>query len=604
MPQVEDYSFQTLEDGRRRASLHVAMSDGVRIAVSVWLPPEPCPPAPAVVAFTRYWRERLYDGPGPTAVHPGDERKPLAEWGYTYVSVDARGTGASFGVRTVELPQAEVNDCREIIDWIARQPWSNGRVATMGISYVANTALMAATHPSPALKAVVARFVDIDLYEDLIAPGGLPNAMFIGRWGEYVRKLDEGDASVFPPLKSGVRIKGVAPVDSDTDGKLLQAAIAEHGGNFYVPEYIEAARTTPLVKDSFYVQPDGSQRPSIAGRFADLERNQIPTFIWASWMDAGTAAGAIRWFKDCRCPGEVIIGAWSHGAGQNGNPYELPYQDPNPPHDQQLKLFRDFLDRHLWDIETPSPPRRVTYYTLNEGGWRASEVWPPASQKTKQLYLAANGRLTFAPSKAGTDSYAVDFDAGCSGETRWTTQLGGPVAYRDRRESTQNLLRYLTDPLEQDMLVVGTPMMSLLISSSRDDIALVVYLDDVSPDGSVTYLTEGQLRVIHRPHPTNADPATGGPHRSYAAADLRPMIPGEVEQVTFSLLPAAVRLQAGHRIQLSLAGADKDTFIRVPHVGPASFSVHRDPAAPSFLGLPTIASNPSETDVVSLMRTK
>lgn len=600
---LQNYPFQTLEDGRRRASVHVEMRDGVRIAVTVWLPPEPCPLAPSVAHFTRYWREKSYNGPGPTLIHPGDERKPLADWGYTYVAVDSRGTGASFGVRMLELPQTEVEDSREIIDWIARQPWSNGRVATMGISYVANTALMAATLPSPALKAVIARAVDIDTYEDLIAPGGLPNAMFLNEWGEYVRKLDQGDASVFGPLRSGVRITGIAPVDADVDGALLKAAIAEHGSNFYVPEYVGMARHAPLTKDDFFRESTEVDRPSIARRFDRLAAAGIPTFIWASWTDAGTAAGALRWYTDCDCPGEVIIGAWSHGAGQNGNPYEEPYQDPNPPHPEQLKLFRDFLDRYLWDDDSDPGPRRVTYFTMNEDFWRQSSVWPPAKSKIVDLNLNADGGLDARRPTGGSDRYEIDFQVGCGRETRWTTQLGGPVAYRDRREVTAPLLRYLSAPLDADMRLVGAPLLSVLLSTDRDDIALIAYLDDVGPDGSVTYLTEGQLRLVNQPLEGEVEPSTGAPRRSYLAADARPLTPGARERVVFALLPTAVRLEAGHRLQLSLAGADKDTFIRVPSEGSASFTVHHDPADPSMLVLSTEDFVAGAHEVVPLMRT-
>ncbi len=159
------------EFGRVQLSQYVDMRDGTRIAVEIWLP-EALPEGariPALAWFTRYWRTRVND-----EAMPEPATKSFAqcvnEAGYALVAVDVRGSGASFGCRKVEYPEAEVEDSGEVVQWLARQPWSNGRVAAEGISYLGNTAELAAVYAPQALKAAVPRFTDFDYYSQILYP--------------------------------------------------------------------------------------------------------------------------------------------------------------------------------------------------------------------------------------------------------------------------------------------------------------------------------------------------------------------------------------------------------------------------------------------------
>src|SRR6185503_4690770 len=118
-------------------SLYLTMRDGVKIAVTVVLPKDL--PAdqkiPAILNMTRYWRGR--QGGEPNAFIPAH--------GYAMVFVDARGTGASFGVWRAPFSQDEVKDYNEVANWIVTQPWSNGNIGAMGNSSTGNTALWLAS---------------------------------------------------------------------------------------------------------------------------------------------------------------------------------------------------------------------------------------------------------------------------------------------------------------------------------------------------------------------------------------------------------------------------------------------------------------------------
>jgi putative CocE/NonD family hydrolase len=113
------------------------------------------------------------------------------------------------------------------------------------------------------------------------------------------------------------------------------------------------------------------------------------------------------------------------------------------------------------------------------------------------------------------------------------------------------------------------------------------YLEDVAPDGRVTYLGEGQLRALHRAVSEAAPPyPVIGPYHTFHRADGAPLVPGTPTELTFALHPLSVRLEAGHRLRVAVAGADSDTFARIPAEGPLELEVHHGGAYPSRIALP------------------
>jgi uncharacterized protein len=151
-------------------SRYVTVSDGTRIAVDVWRPTGLAPGArvPTITDMGRY--RRALERPGGVE---GDQNFGLASAyaaaGYAYVTADARGTGASFGTLTAELGAQMIRDYGELVDWIAAQPWSNGRVGATGVSYSGDTAIKLAALGRPALKAIAPVSYDFDAYEDLVS---------------------------------------------------------------------------------------------------------------------------------------------------------------------------------------------------------------------------------------------------------------------------------------------------------------------------------------------------------------------------------------------------------------------------------------------------
>ena len=173
------------------------------------------------------------------------------------------------------------------------------------------------------------------------------------------------------------------------------------------------------------------------------------------------------------------------------------------------------------------------YYTLNEGAGAPAARWPPApGSVVRRLYLAGGHVLTAQPpaltdSATSSDTLRLDPTAGTGPLNRWNTNLtGDPVVYANRAGMDRKLLTYTTAPLRQATLVTGTPRVTLQVTGVKgaSNGAIFAYLEDVSPDGRVTYLTEGDLALVDRAQvPARDNP--GWASCAHCAAITRPTPP-------------------------------------------------------------------------------
>lgn len=582
-----------------RESIYLTMSDGTEIAADVWLPANlgEGDEVPTVLRAVRYWRG--YE-PGPmTAVFRtlglmdfDAEHTRWAEAGYAHVVVDVRGSGASFGQWEIPWSPQEIADLGEVVDWIVAQSWSNGRVGTYGFSYDGNTAEMVATLDHPAVKAVVTQYSDFDGYRYLLWPGGVYNQWFLESWDEFTGRLDTNDTSIFAELAGespeNIRqvMSGVRLTDDDPDGTRLAEAIASRtpidlGSIGQAIEFRDDEwGTTGMTLGD--VSPYSAQ--------AATERSGVPMYVWASFLDNASAEDALSRFLTFGNPQKLILGPWNHGGGEHVDPF-LPAATPtDPPPDEQFQMMVDFFDTHLKDEFAPEPTWDITYYTFGEGEWKTTETWPPAGFEFRTWYFGEAGSLAAEEPTADTghDEYAVDWTATTGEANRWHTGLFmDDVIYPDRAEEGEKLLTYTTSPMETDVEITGTPVVTLHVASTEEDGALHVYLEDVAPDGRVTYLTEGILRAIHREAESGQpDYVVQGPYRSFTRADAEPLVPGEVTEVSFALFTTSVLIREGHSLRISVAGHDASVFARYPAESTPVLTVQRNSIYPSHIELP------------------
>jgi len=541
-------------------SLYLPMRDGVKIAVQVVLPKDL--PAgetiPAILNMTRYWRARQDSQP----------EKFFPSHGYATVFVDARGTGASFGVWKAPFSQDEVKDYGEVVNWIVAQSWSNGKVGAIGNSYEGNTALWLATTQNPAVKAVIPRHYEFDVFAETPYPGGLLTDWLIKVWNEGNRQLDSNP--------------GVKLVDEDADQKLYKQAVAHRSENMDV---YAAARKTDFRDDhSFGVMLDELSLHSYA---QSLERSGVAINSWGGWFDASTADGMIKTFLTLKNYQRAVVGPWNHGGSQNASPYQTAASQRVMQGYEWLRFF----DHYLKEVDTGiDSDKQFYYFTIGEEKWKVTNTWPVAGTEMTRWYCDEDFTLSpRAPVKSAQDSYTINFDATTGEKNRWHTQVGGQVVYGDRADEDKRLLTYTSNPLERDVEVTGYPIVDLFVTSTHTDGAFFVYLEDVDEKGKVTYLTEGELRALDRRISTEQSPIKIlVPYHSFKRKDAMPLKPGEVAELKFGLEPISFLIHKGHRLRIAIAGHDKDTFIRIPADGTPTIAVQRNKAALSSIELPIV----------------
>lgn len=597
--------------GYERTSRHLVMRDGTKIAVDICLPKglEPGAKVPTILRQTRYYRRFLVRKHAQAFLPPSlfdplnaPMRDLFIARGYAWVDVDVRGSGASFGERPCPwYLEGEVKDGAEIVDFIVKQPWSNGRVGSTGNSYDGTTAELLATNRHEAVRAIAPRCSLFDVYTDVAFPGGLHHAWFTETWERANEALDRntpgdfiGTAVAFGlhgarDPKMGARLGkildrevaqstlravlggvlgGVPPVDDDKDGTLLAAAVASHGNNFNVhsgavhmtyrddspPNAPLPGFTCDYFSPSTYVEATGSAAVQSYG----------------GWFDAAYANGAAKRHRALSGTARgsdhrLLIGPWVHGGNLDMDPDTTSNATA---FDHPAELLR-FFDRHLAPDVAGEDTPVARYYVMGSGVWRASTSFPPPGTRTMELGLGEGRRLVDRSKHAahgGHDTHAVDLTTGTGKRSRWRT-LVSPLIHADGvGRSKAGLLAYESEPLEEDLEVAGHPVLELAIQSSAPDGAILAYLEDVDREGNGRLVTEGGLRTIHQTRLVRSEGDAVPPRveASFTRKDALRLEPDQAVVHAIELLPLAMLFRRGHRIRLLLAGADVDHFATPP----------------------------------------
>ncbi len=596
------YRRETVAGGlKKNRALYLTMRDGTQIALDLWLPSnlEQGQQVPCAMRATRY--VRAFE-PGlfmRILAHFGVkdnlqlECEPWEEAGYAVVIVDVRGTGASFGRWLMPWTDEEIKDLGEVLDWIARQPWSNGRVGAYGISYHGNTAELVVMNKRKALKIAAPMYSDYDPYQ-LVSPGGVFNELFIKQWHEtnYALDMNKKQGPFYLQLLEKLFASGTKPADEDRGKKMLKEALEEHKSNGNIYEITAGVEFRDDDLGNGYrfsdISPCGKRRQAI-------DEAEVPLLIYAGWLDANTADGALDRFNNSSSLQHLVIGPWPH----SGQTFVDPLLAVKPDH---VTLFRPdhvvhwpkIFDCYCRENSKQKLRKEISYYTFGKGSWHSTDCWPPVGVNEETFYFAEDAGLTAtAPTcDSACDSYTVDYTASTGTKTRWHTQLSGqPVFYPDRQDEDKKLLTYTSNPLAEDMEIVGRIIVNLYLSSTHEDSAFHLYFSLVSPEGKVTYITESILRAIHHRSSDNFEEIAAhnlAQARSYKRSDGAPLPVDEVVRIPVALYATAALVKKGNRIRIALAGHDASLFKRYPAQGTPTWDIQRNNAFPSHIVIPCI----------------
>ena len=572
-----------------RSARYLTMRDGVKLAADIYLPLGRTSEErfPTILTQTRYHRSTKLAFPFTLLAddEPSIVRR-FVERGYAWVAIDVRGTGASFGSNPYPWSPAEYQDGGEVVDWIVKQPWSDGKVGATGVSYDGTAAEFLLAIANPAVKAIAPRFSLYDTYTDIAFPGGIHNSWFTKRWSEGNEALDANELPDGVPLLARLASRGVRPVDEDRSGKLLEEAIAEHRNN---PNIHEAALALSCIDDR---TPTGFTTAEISPYplATTAIKLNIPIYSISGWWDGGYAHAAIKRYSSVPTfESRLLIGPWNHGGRQHVSP-AAPNRGVAFDHIGELLRFFDLTLKGLRNGIESEPP--IHYFTMGAEQWRSAESWPPESE-TLTLYAREANRLQweFPKDSEAVDRKTVDQSLGSGPGSRWRSVYnidGTATRYTGRRELCERALCYTSQTLPQDLEVTGHPLISLFLSSSAEDGFVIAYLDDIPPDGEPRYVTEGELRIAHRALSDEEPPyRQQAPYRSFQRKDATLLPANTVTELRFDLLPTSYLFKKGHRIRLIIVGSDADIFPTMPKQS-SELSIYRDRNRLTRVELPVV----------------
>ncbi|ADP84546.1 CocE/NonD family hydrolase [Pseudofrankia inefficax] len=574
--------------------LMVPMRDGVRLRTDVFRPAGPGP-FPTLVTRYPYVADEMTDA-GAMLV---------ARQGYAVVWQHCRGR---YGSEGVFYPfRDDGPDGYDTVEWAAAQPWSNGRVASYGASYGGMQAWATAVLRPPHLVAI-APVSSAPSYFGCNIMYWAQGVMGLGfglMWTGQITTWEAVRAGVPQPLPEFEQLeRAMKEMASDPDA-FLKAAMDQTAlmstllTRRPLREIAELAELAPWWRD--WCDNDDPRdafwrRQNALDRIDDLT---VPIFHMTGWYDLFTGAtldgfaALKRYGADPRVSDahRLVVGPWSHVPGVPPRP-DLPVgpeQTDMYDHSPGSPLMQ-FLGHHLKG-ENPDygerPPVRV--FVMGANRWREDSQWPPAEARATSYWLRSgggantldgDGSLSLEP-PAGepADSFVYDPADPVPGPIG-VGLGGGPEIEPSATGRRADVLVYTSEPLEEDLEVVGPVAVKLWASSSVADTDFTAKLIDVFPDGTAQALCQGVVRT------------------RYATA--APVTPGAVHQFDVSVGATANVFRAGHRIRLHVSSSEFPTYELNPNTGErlthdpsgrtitATQHVFHDAQHPSNLVLPVI----------------
>ena len=532
-------------EGRVSSSFYLPMRDGTRLAVRV---DRPANGGKAVDSrFPVVWHHNLSiaEAPANGTGNQGFRELPeLTRYGYVVVQVARRGNGQSFGVRRGYHDRNETQDAYEITQWLAGQPWSTGNVGMYGCSNTGDAGLQALTVAPPALKAAFLGCFSWHKY-DAFRRGGI-----FAQWGTGPSRTIEQDVAV-------------TPVDGDEQKRLLRQAAEEHQLS---TNLFEMWKQMPY-RDS-YSQLVGSRfwGESSGSNYAEqIRRSGAAVYILGGWYDELRDQGLTAHLN---IPGsKVVIGPWKHCENDD------------------FPLFQEilrFYDQTLKGVDTGirSEPA-IHYFTMNAAPgteWRATNDWPLANSVATKFAVGGTGAMALA---GRPSSFNVNYQIDCA-----ESKLG-PRAQPCHIVSAGP--SFTGSTLRRDTEVTGSGVANLWITADAPDANVFAYLEDVAPDGTVRVVTEGRLKASLRSTQTAPWKMPAGVpwHRAYAE-DAQPLVAGQPAELKFEIMPTSWVFKAGHRIQLTITGADPRERARDLQGLAKRITIVSDARHPSSLPLPLV----------------
>ena len=602
---AQNYREQLEEIAIIDQKVMMPMRDGVRLATDIYRP-KTDKKVPVIFSRTPYnfnsW------GDGEERMRTYQQALQAVKHGYAYVVQNERGRYFSEG--EWDILGVPLTDGYDAFSWMKDQPWSNGKIGTLGCSSTAEwqMAVAALDHPSHAAMvpqgygAGVGRVGDINEQGNWYRGGAEQMLFFAWLYGvehdKFKPRIPEGATQ--EDLIRISRYYDLAPENPPVDMKEALAHLP-------IQDILKNIHGKKEVFDNMVRRKPNDPAWYEGGLYHDNMEIGVPSFWFASWYDVSITPNLYLFnhvrnnAKDAEIRDNqyMVIAPTLHcaytRATENTIVGELSVGDARLNYEEQIyKWFDLWLKGEDNDFKETTP--RVQYYTMGLNQWQHSETWPPEGAEMVTYYLnsrgSANSRFgdgtlsAKKPGKDNPDGFTYDpmnpvpsygGNVCCTGNA----VQGGSFDQQDM-EARNDILVYSTEPLTEDTEVSGFIDSTLYVSSDAKDTDFTIKLIDVHPDGSAYNLDETIQRVRYR--------------KGYDKEVF--MEKGKVYKIDLTPMATSNYFKKGHRIRIEISSSNFPRFARNLNTGGNNFDesegvvahnkVHHSSAYPSQIRIPVV----------------
>ena len=512
-------SFEILENE------WIPLADGRKLSARIWLPRGATKkPLPAILEYLPY---RKRDG---TAQRDDSTYPHFAAAGYVGVRVDISGTGESDGDWDDEYSARELADGCEVIEWIAQQPWCDGNLGMMGISWGGFNSLQIAALKPAALKAVIAIGTTVDRYNDDIhyKNGCLLYSNF--SWSSTM----------------------LCYASRPPDPELV--------GDSWRETWLHRLNTQPFPLANWLAhqrKDDYWKHGSISEDYAAVE---IPALVISGWADGYINAPSAA--AENLANAKAINGPWIH----------------KYPHIALPKPRMDFINEAInwWDkwlkgsdngveklpayrayiLEDAKP---VLHHEVEPGRWVSEAELPSPDTRARNYYLAPNRQLLDIPGRTRNKPLASPQNCGTSCGEFFTIKPDGEMPTDQRRDDSASLV-FDSGKLHQSIEILCRPRLRLKLSIDKPLGNIAVRLNDIHHNGDVSRVSWGVINLAHRDG--NVNP--------------QPMTPGQSESIEIELNECGYRFMRGHKMRVAISTSYWPMIMPPPEIVTATIRLGPD----------------------------
>ena len=581
------------------------MRDGVRLATDIYRPKSDAK-VPIIFSRTPYNFATWQDGEQRTRT--ASQALEMVKRGYAYVVQNERGRYFSEG--EWDILGVPLTDGYDAFSWMKDQPWSNGKIGTLGCSSTAEwqMAVAALDHPSHAAMVPQSFGAGVGTVGEFYEQGnwyrgGVEQLLFFS-WlygvehDKFKPRIPEGATQ--EDLIRISRFYDLAPENPPVD-------MAEALKHLPIQDILKNIDGKKEIFDKMVRRKPNDPAWFEGGLYHDTMEIGVPGFWFVTWYDVSVSPN-LALFNHIRNNAKdpqirdnqyLVIAPTLHcgytRATENTVVGELSVGDARLNYDEQIYAWFDYwLKDAKNDFKQKTP--RVQYYTMGSNKWQAAETWPPKEAKMTTYYLNSNGNANavgnglLSTQKPGKQSPEDNFtydpmnpvpslggNVCCTGNA-----VQGGAFDQQEQEKRNDILVYTTEPLKEGLEVSGFIETTLYVSSDAKDTDFTVKLIDVYPDGKAFNLDETIQRARYRE----------GYDKEVFMED------GKVYELKLSPLSTSNYFKEGHRIRIEISSSNFPRFARNLNTGGDNFdekegvvannTIHHSAKHASFIKLPVV----------------